>query len=136
MTPTSVTLLAYVAWLLLLLLCLAFVRTSLVLAGKRASNSFAPSGEDMDGFGKRLTRAHANAYENVGAVAAILLYAIATNQTALTDGLAYIFLGARFAQSIAHLISTSRLFVFIRFLFFGLQALILLYWILQLSHLI
>ncbi|PQA89427.1 MAPEG family protein [Hyphococcus luteus] len=136
MTPTATALLAYASWFIILLLCLAFVRTSLVMAGKRASNSFAPSGDDMEGFAKRLTRAHANCYENMGLVAAVLLYAIATNQTALTDGLAYVFLGARIAQSAAHLIATNRLFVFIRFAFFVVQVLILIYWLLKLFHLI
>lgn len=42
MTPTATLLLAYVAWFLFLLLYLAFVRTSLVMTGKRASNSFTP----------------------------------------------------------------------------------------------
>ena len=134
MTPTATVLLAYASWFIFLLLCLAFVRTSLVLQGKRASNSFAPSGDDMEGFAKRLTRAHANCYENMGLVAAVLLYAIATNQTALTDSLAYLFLGARLGQSVAHLISTNRLFVFLRFAFFVVQILILIYWLLRLFH--
>lgn len=136
MTPTAIALLALVAWFLFLLLLLGLVRTSLVLSGKRASNSFAPSGDDMDAFGKRLTRAHANCYENLPAAAAILLYAITTNQAALTDGLAFAFLGARIAQSVAHLISTSRLFVFIRFAFFIAQVVILIIWLLNLAHLI
>ena len=136
MTPTEYALLGFVAWQLLLLVSLGAIRTSLVTAGKRASNSFAASGDDMDGFGKRLTRAHANCYENVGVVAAVLLYAIATGQTAVTDGLAYAFLGARLAQSLAHLISTNRLFVFIRFAFFIVQVAILVTWLLKLSHLL
>ncbi|WP_375202471.1 MAPEG family protein [Hyphococcus sp.] len=134
MTPTATALLAYASWFILLLLFLAIVRTSLVMQGKRASNSFAPSGDDMEGFAKRLTRAHANCYENMGLVAAVLLYAIATGQTALTDGLAYMFLGARVAQSVTHLISTNRLFVFLRFAFFVVQVLILIFWLLKLFH--
>ncbi len=134
MTPTATALLAYVAWSLLLLLGLAFVRTSLVIAGKRKSNSFSASGDEMDPFGKRLTRAHANCYENIGFAAAVLLYAIATGQTALTDGLAYVFIGARVAQSVSHLISTSRLFVTLRFAFFVVQVAILIYWLLKLFH--
>lgn len=133
MTPTEYALFGFVAWQLLLLFSLGFVRTSLVMAGKRASNSFTPSGDDMDGFGKRLTRAHANCYENIGVVGIVLLYAIATGQTAVTDGLAYVFLGARVAQSLAHLISTNRLFVFVRFAFFIAQSAILVYWLLHLS---
>ncbi|GJL91086.1 MAPEG family protein [Hyphococcus sp.] len=134
MTPTATVLLAYVSWSILLLVTLGVQRTSLVVGGKRAPNSFAPSGEDMDAFGKRLTRAHANCYENLPMAGAVLLYAIATNQTGLTDGLAYIFLGARISQSIAHLISTERLWVTIRFAFFIVQVLILVFWLLKLFH--
>lgn len=134
MTPTATALLAYVSWSILLLVTLGAVRTSLVVGGKRAANSFAPSGDDMDAFGKRLTRAHANCYENLPMAGAVLLYAIATNQTGLTDGLAYIFLGARISQSIAHLISTERLWVTIRFVFFIVQVGILVFWLLKLFH--
>lgn len=132
MTATATALLAFVAWSVFLLLCLGAFRTSLVFSGKRAANSFAASGEDMDGLGKRLTRAHANCYEVLPMAAAVMLYAIATNQTGLTDGLAYWFLGARIAQSVTHLISTSRLFVTIRFAFFIVQVVILIIWLLKL----
>lgn len=132
MTPTAAALLGFAAWTLLLLMTLGSVRTSAVVAGKRAPNSFSPSGDEMDGFGKRLTRAHANCYENLPLAAAVLLYAIATNQTAITDGLAYIFLAARMAQSTTHLISTSNTFVRIRFFFFLAQIAILIVWLLRL----
>lgn len=134
MTPTAFTLLSLVAWTMALLMSLGALRTSQVLTGKRAANSFNPSGEDMEGFGRRLTRAHANCYESMPVVGAVLLYAIATGQTALTDGLAYIFLAARFAQSVTHLISTSHMFVTIRFAFFGVQLVILIIWLLKLFH--
>ena len=52
----------------------------------------------------------------------------------LTDGLAYAFLGARIAQSIAHLISTSHTFVLVRFGFFIVQTIILIVWLLKLFH--
>ncbi|WP_411816000.1 MAPEG family protein [Hyphococcus sp. DH-69] len=129
MTPTATTLLGLVAWSVFLVLCLGFLRSALVMTGKRAANAFNPSGEDMEAFGKRLTRTHANCYENLPVSAAILLYAIATNQMGVTDGLAYIFLGARIGQSLVHLISTSRTFVLIRFSFFVIQILILLVWL-------
>lgn len=134
MTPTAVTLLAYVAWTILMVVALGVLRTSAVIKKQRAPNSFSPSGDDMEPFGKRLTRAHANCYENLPIAGAVLLYAIATGQTGLTDGLAYIFLGARIGQSIAHLISTERPFVSIRFAFFVVQIVILVYWLLKLFH--
>ncbi len=136
MSASETTLLLLIAWFLLLLVSLGALRTSMVMTGKRAATAFAPSGDDLDGFGRRLTRAHANCYENLPIVAAILLYAIATGQTGLTDGLAYVFLGARMAQSVTHMISTSRLFVMIRFAFFIVQLVIVISWLLRLLHLI
>lgn len=136
MTPTSAALLGYVAWTLLLLLWLALFRTGLVMSGQRQANSFSPAGEDVGDFGRRLTRAQANCYENLAAAAAVLLYAIATGQSGVTDGLAYIFLAARLAQSITHLISTANRAILVRFGFFAVQVLILLYWVLRLAGVI
>lgn len=136
MTPTGIALLGYAAWTLLLVISLAGLRSLNVLRGARAANSYAPSGEDMDPFGKRLTRAHANCFETLPVAGAVLLYAIATAQTALTDPLALTFLAARLAQSAAHLISTSNAFVLIRFAFFAVQLMILVWWIARLSGLV
>ena len=134
MTPTAVTLLLLVAWLLLLLLSRGCLRTYLGMKGTRAANSFAASGEDMDAFGKRLTRAHANCYENLPVAGVILLYAIATGQTALTDPLAYAFIGARVLQSVTHVVATSNTAVLIRFALFFIQVVILIIWLLKLFH--
>lgn len=132
MTPTAVALLGYVAWALLLLVALAVVRTSLVMQNKKAANAFSPGGDDVGGFTRRLTRAHANCYENLPLAGAVLLYAIATGQTAATDGLAYLFLGTRVLQSATHLASTSSQAVTVRFAFFLVQVGILAYWLLKL----
>lgn len=136
MTPTAAALLGFVLWQIVLVGMLAFVRTGMVAAGKKKANEFRASGEDLTGFGARLTRAHANCYENIGAVGAVLLYAIATNQSAVTDPLAFIFLGARIVQSLTHMTSTSRPAVFVRFAFYIVQVAILVYWIVALAHLI
>ena len=90
----------------------------------------------MQGFGQRLTRAHANCFENLPIAGAVLLYAIATGQTAITDDLAMAFLGARLLQSLTHIISTAPPAVLLRFGFFVAQVAILLIWILRLAHLI
>lgn len=132
MTPTAVALLGYVAWALLLLTALAVVRTSLVMQNRKAANAFSPGGEDVGGFAQRLTRAHANCCENLPLAGAVLLYAIAAGQTGATDGLAYVFLGARVLQSLTHLASTSTQAVTVRFAFFLVQVGILAYWLLKL----
>ena len=131
MTHTSITLLSLVAWCLIMVMSLGVYRTSLVLAGKRAANSFGASGDDAGALGKRLTRAHANCYENLPAMAALLLYAIAVDKTAITDGLAYTLLGARIAQSLVHIMSTNTVAVLIRFALFGVQLFILCFWLLR-----
>ena len=136
MTPSAAALLGFVAWTILLVVLLAAFRISLVSAGKTSAAGFSPNGEDVEGFGRRLTRAHANCYENLPLVGAVLLYAIATDQTAITDGLAMAFLSARLLQSLTHLISTVRPAVTIRFAFYVVQILILAFWILKLTHLI
>lgn len=133
MSATATALLGYVAWSMLLLMSLGALRSALVMTAGRAANSFSPSGSDMEGLGQRLTRAHANCYENLPLAGALMLYAIATNQTGATDGLAYVLLGARMAQSAAHLLSTSNTFVLIRFAFFGVQLVVLIIWLLKLS---
>jgi len=136
MTPTAVALLGFAFWTILLVVILAAFRVSMVAAGKKSAASFSPIGDDFEGFGRRLTRAHANCYENLPLAGAVLLYAIATNQTAITDGLAMAFLGARLLQSLTHLASTSKPAVTIRFAFYVVQILILAFWILKLTHLV
>ena len=131
MSPSIVALLGYITWMLALLAMLASIRVSLSLAGKKAPNSFDPSGADVSPFSNRLCRAHANCYEHFPIFGGLLLLAIATDATAVTDGLAYYFLGARVLQSMVHLISTSNLAVQVRFAFFLAQFLIGIWWVLQ-----
>jgi uncharacterized MAPEG superfamily protein len=136
MTPSAVALLGFSGWTILLVGMLGLFRTGLVFGGKKRANEFRASGEDLQGFGQRLTRAHANCYENLPVAGAVLLYAISTGQTAITDDLAMAFLGARLLQSLTHIISTASPAVLLRFAFFGVQMAILTIWILRLAHLI
>lgn len=132
MSMSAVALLGFASLTIILVLSLGGFRTATVLGGGRTANSFTPSGDDLEGFGKRLTRAHANCYENLPVAGAILLYAIATNQTAITDPLALIFLAARIGQSLVHLISTSNFFVLLRFALYAPQLAIMGYWLVRL----
>ena len=137
LSPSAIALLGLVAWTLLLVLLLVNQRGLLVLGGKMQVNAFAPDGSNTpSGFGQRLVRAHANCVENLPLLAAVLLYAMASGQTALTDPLALLVLGARLLQSLMHLISTSPLFVWLRFAGFLTQLLVLAWWLLVLSGLV
>lgn len=137
LSPSAFTLLGLVAWTVLLVLVLVNQRGLLVMSGRMAVNAFAADGSNTPGaFGQRLARAHANCVENVPLLAAVLLYAMASGQSLVTDPLAPTLLAARIVQSVLHLISTSVLFVWLRFTAFFVQLLILVWWLLRLAGLV
>jgi len=131
MTETQLSLIYYIAWILVLLSILGGLRTYLTLTGKKAANSFSPTGTDVSEFSGRLCRAHANCYEFFPIAGGLLLVALATNQTAITDPLAVYFVVARVLQSVTHLISTSVIAVFARFGFFLVQVVICAKWVIE-----
>jgi len=133
LSASAVALLGLVAWTLLLVFLLVNLRGLLVMSGRMAVNAFAADGSNTPGLGRRLARAHANCVENVPLFAAALLYAMVTGQTQITDPLAPLLLGARIFQSLMHLISTSPLFVWLRFAGFLAQLVILAWWLLRLA---
>ena len=131
MSPSSSALLGYIIWMMALIFLLASVRVGLVMTGKKAPNAFAPDGTDVSPFVNRLCRAHANCYESFPIFGGLLLLAIATGNNAITDGLAYYFIGARVLQSATQLISKSNVAVNVRFAFFIAQIVIGLVWVLE-----
>jgi len=133
MSASSLSLVGYAAWTLLLGASIVFFRTGIVLAQKRAANDFLPSGEDVSPFSNRLCRAHANCYENLPVFAALILLALVTGNEAITDPLARWVLVARVAQSVVHLISTSEMAVTLRATLLLVQLGIEAYWIVQLG---
>jgi len=128
---TQTALLGYIGLFLLVLLILAGLRTTLTLKGVKKANDFSPTGEDAGAFSLRLVRAHANMYEFFPVYGGVLLYAMATGQTDVTNGLAMIFFGARVMQTIIHILSTSIIAVQARFFFFLVQFFIACHWVLQ-----
>ncbi|MBL4833793.1 MAG: MAPEG family protein [Pseudomonas sp.] len=134
LSPSAIALLGLAAWMLILLFAMVNQRGLLVLSGKMKVNAFAPDGSNTpDGFGRRLVRAHANCVENLPLLFAVLLYAIATDNSSITDGLAILLLAARVFQSVMHLISTSPIFVWLRFAGFLVQLLIVAWWLVRLA---
>jgi hypothetical protein len=126
--PTTITIFGLVLIKLLLVASIGMHRLYIASTSDKAANTFLPTGEDVGRFAVRLARAHANCYEFLPFALAVLVYAAATESSALTDGLAYYFLIARIGQSATHLVSTSTTAVFIRFAFFLAQVVILLVW--------
>ena len=132
MSSSALAVLGFAGWTFALLGCIAVLRSSLTLSGQRAANQFAVSGDDVSPFSGRLCRAHANCYESLPVFAAILLVAITSGHTHVTDPLALWALAARVGQSTTHLVSTSNLAVQVRFGFFLAQFLIQAWWVLAL----
>lgn len=128
MNATALALTGFIGWFILLLLSLGGVRILATLKGK-APNSFRPDGTDVSDFAVRLVRAHANCYESFPFVGGLMLLAMATQTTEITNPLALIVLTARIGQSSIHLVSTSNLAVQARFSLFLVQVGISLYWL-------
>lgn len=128
MSSSTIALTGFITWTLLLLALMEIIRTQLVLRGEVPANAFTPDNAGLSPFMQRLARAHANCIESLPVFGGLLLVAIATDRTAITDPLAYLLLGARLLQSLVHLASVSARAVTIRFSAFALQMAVGLYW--------
>lgn len=129
MNATEMTILWLVIWWAILLFQVPAIRFSRIRAGVTI---FDTDGKDIPGYGNRLTRALGNCQENIPLFIGLMLFALFTGNADITNSTAYFLLAARVAQSVCHLISYSRLFSLLRFLFFVLQWLLVLCWVVQL----
>ncbi len=132
MQATESTILWLVVWWALLMVQLPLIR--LLASKKTGSMAFDPNGIDLDGYGRRLTRAIANCQENIPLYIGVLLFAMVTGHTEITNATACWLLYARIAQSAAHLLSTSSLMILVRFSFFLLQFLLIICWVVQMLN--
>jgi len=129
MEATESTILWLVMWWALLMAQLPLVR--LLASRKTGSMAFDPNGFDLEGYGRRLTRAIANCQENIPIYIGVLLFAMLTDNTGITNATASWLLCARIAQSVAHLVSTSSPMILVRFFFFLIQFLLVVCWVVQ-----
>ena len=133
MTATATAMLGLIAWTMALTLLMLSARFAAMFKGHPV-NTFTQDGSDLPAFGQRLTRAHGNSLEWLVIPIGLLGYALATDQSAVTDGLALIFLAARILQSIAHLIATSTPLVLLRATFFTVHNVIAIIWLVKLGN--
>ena len=127
-TPSSLALTGFIAWALLLLVLMEIIRSQLVLRRKVPANGFTPDNASLSPFMQRLARAHANCVEGLPIFGGLLLVAIATGRSSITDPLAFVFLACRVFQSLVHLVSLSATAVTVRFTAFAVQMAIGVYW--------
>lgn len=128
MTTTLFTLTLFIAWTLFLLVLMEIIRSKLVLTKALPANGFQPDNANLSPFMQRLARAHANCIEGLPLFGGLLLVAEVAGKTGITDPLAMVFLGARIAQSLIHLVSVSSVAVTLRFTAFAIQMGIAVYW--------
>lgn len=128
MSASLFALLGFVSWALALLVLMETIRCKLVLTGEVAANGFNPENSNLSPFMQRLARVHANCLEGLPIFGGLLLVALLTDRAEVTNGLAYVFLGARIAQSVIHLTSVSPVAVSARFSAFAVQLTIGTYW--------
>jgi len=132
MTPTLTALTGFVAWSLFLLVLMEVIRSRLVIIKAIPANEFRPDNSNLSPFMQRLARAHANCLEGLPIFGGLMMVALLSGKSAVTDSLAYVFLGARLLQSVVHLCSISVPAVTLRFTAFAVQMAIAVYWALRL----
>jgi len=128
MNKSALVLTLFISWTLLLLVVMEALRGHLVVTGRSRSNEFDPENSNLSPFMRRLARAHANCLEGLPVFGGLLVVALATGRTGVTDPLAPWLLGARIVQSSVHLASLSVAAVNARFAAFVVQVAIGIYW--------
>lgn len=126
--PTALALFGFLGWTLALLLLMEVLRARLVLIGAVRADRFTPDHAGLSPFMQRLARVHANCLEGLPLFGGLMLLALATGQSALTDPLAFWLLGARLLQSGVHLVSVAVSAINLRFTAFMVQVGIGVWW--------
>jgi uncharacterized MAPEG superfamily protein len=128
MTPTLAAFTGFIAWTLFLLVAMEAIRSRMVVAKEVPANGFRPDNANLSPFMQRLARAHANCLEGLPIFGGLMLVAVISGKSSLTDPLAFVLLGARIVQSSIHLASLSPIAVTLRFSAFAVQMGIGVYW--------
>ena len=126
---SATVLTALIAWTLFLLILMELLRTRFLANRSVAANEFKPDNSNLPPHMYRLARAHANCVESFPIFGGLLIVALLTNRTGVTDYLAPWLLVARVLQSSIHFVSTSVPAAWLRFLAFAAQVAIAVYWL-------
>ena len=132
MSAPIVALAGYAGWTLLLVLTAVSARVFAIIRGSDIPlNKFSPGGEDLPGFGQRVTRAHLNCVENLPVFAALVAAAGLSGQFGVMEGTVMFILYARIAQSMIHMISSALPMALIRGSLFSVQVILMAYYVIQ-----
>jgi uncharacterized MAPEG superfamily protein len=125
---SATVLIGLAAWTMFLLILMETLRSRLIVTKAIAANEFKPDNSNLSPFMQRLARAHANCVESLPVFGVLLIVALITNRTGVTNPLAPWLFVARVVQSSAHLASLSVPAVWVRFIAFAVQVAIAVYW--------
>ena len=128
MSASVTCLFGLIGWAMVLLTMVLGARGVAIFGQGHGLNIFDQSGSDLSPLGLRITRAERNNLEWMVIPASLLLYGIATGQSAVTDGLAMVVIGTRVLQSITHIISTATPAILVRATLFTVQVVIWIIW--------
>ena len=92
LNPTSFALTGVIAWTLLLLIVMEVVRSKMVVARKVPANGFVPDNPNLSPAMQRLARAHGNCLEGLPVFGGLMLVALVTGRSGVTDSLALMLL--------------------------------------------
>lgn len=132
MSASLFALTAFAAWALFLLILMEALRCRLIMTKAIEATAFQPDNANLSPFMQRLARAHANCVEGLPIFGGLLLVAVLTDRTSITDPQAQLFLIARIVQSCAHLASQSTVAAYLRFSAFAVQMGLGAYWAVKL----
>lgn len=107
-------------------------RSILVLTGQAPAHAFPRSGHDGPSWYKRCMDAHANSLENLPLYLGLLVVAYVANSMTVLDQVAYVYLAARLAQTVAHIVAVNHYTVLARFTFWLVQIALVFYIAIQL----
>ncbi|WP_269619722.1 MAPEG family protein [Zhongshania sp. BJYM1] len=138
MTTSLMAMAGYIGWVLLLYFVVIAYRGFMVMSAQRKADAWTRGRELQDSQSvKRIGDALSNSLETVPLFVGVILLAHVSDQSAVTDGLAPIYVGARVVQSVSHIISIHHLMIFlVRFPAFLVQVGLLAWWSLALTGLI
>ena len=129
MNEAITALVGFAGWTLVVGLIMVGNRFANSFGGSKiALNQFSPDGEDLPGFGRRVTRAHLNCLETLPVFAALVAAAGLSDQMAIMEGTVMFVLYARLCQSVVHMTSTAMGMVYLRGGLFGVQVVLLIFY--------
>lgn len=133
MNDPLIALTGFAGWTLAIALIMISFRFINSFGGKKIPlNAFSPDGDDLPGFGRRVTRAHLNCVETLPVFAAIVAAAGLSGQMGVLEGTAIYVLYARLGQSVVHMISGSLPASLLRGGLFTAQVVLMLFYVTQL----